>query len=136
MDKLQKLFDIGFRQIGKWNCNPNLQLERSFKGTRKNVLYAFVVDGEPMYVGKAGDFMGVMNAYRHPGKRSTRIRIKQHLIDRIEAGCNVIVLMFEQTDDMYFHGIKLNLCHALEEEIIKIMNLEWNIIGKVKGTNV
>jgi hypothetical protein len=132
MNNLQRLIDIGFKQIGKWVCNPDLQIERNFKGKRKNVLYAFVVDGEPMYVGKAGDFMGVMNAYRHPGKRSTRIRIKQHIIDRIEAQCDVNVYMFEQTEDILFRGIKLNLCHALEEEIINIMNLEWNIIGKPK----
>jgi hypothetical protein len=132
-NKLDKLIDIGFRQIGYWSFGINtLNLHRSFKGSKKNVLYAFIVDDEPMYVGKAGDFMGVMNAYRHPGERSTRIRIKGKIIESLMANKKVEVYMFEQTEDIFYKDIKINLCHGLEEEIIKVMDLEWNIIGKSK----
>jgi hypothetical protein len=130
----QKLIDIGFRQIGYWSVSVDvLTLHRSFKGSKKNVLYAFIVDDEPKYVGKAGDFMGVMNAYRHPGKRSTRIRIKGKIIESLISNKKVEVYIFEQLEEIFFKDIKINLCHGLEEEIIKVMDLEWNIIGKLKN---
>jgi hypothetical protein len=133
----QKLIDIGFRQIGYWSVSVDvLTLHRSFKGSKKNVLYAFIVDDEPKYVGKAGDFMGVMNAYRHPGKRSTRIRIKGKIIESLISNKKVEVYIFEQQEEIFFKNIKINLCHGLEEEIIKVMDLEWNIIGKSKGKSI
>jgi hypothetical protein len=50
---LTKLTDIGFKKVGHWileNDTPKVKLFAEAESA--NILYCFVVDGEPKYIGK------------------------------------------------------------------------------------
>ena len=77
---LARLKGIGFIVAGVWKLNgEGIIYELNELATARNVLYAFVVDGELMYVGKTVQPLHTrMAGYKCPGNtQSTNIRNNQ-----------------------------------------------------------
>lgn len=71
MDKnLAKLEDLGFTVVGRWKAVENgIDCELSDLANSSNVLYAFAVDDNLMYVGKTTQTLKKRLAgYKYPSK--------------------------------------------------------------------
>ena len=50
---LNRLLNIGFRCVGHWKClSDKLKCELLSHSNTSNILYAFISNGEVMYIGK------------------------------------------------------------------------------------
>ncbi len=79
---LSKLTDIGFKKAGTWsliNGEPSLEIESEAESA--NILYCFVVDGTPKYIGKTvRPFKRRMYGYLKPSAtQSTNIRNNKNI---------------------------------------------------------
>jgi hypothetical protein len=129
VDKLARLKLIGFRAAGYWKvaageltCELN-ELERA-----NNALYAFVVDGELMYLGKTVKSLRTrMTGYRRPGPtQSTNIRNNRHIVDCLAAGKRVEVYALPDNGLLHYGGFHLNLAAGLEDSLIRDLCPPWN----------
>jgi hypothetical protein len=68
--KLARLKAIGFTLAGRWSLmDGQLAFELDQLGSARNVLYAFVVDGQLMYVGKTTQTLhSRMGGYKSPAQ--------------------------------------------------------------------
>ena len=73
-DPLDRLKLIGFTLVGSWkllNGEPAFELHQH--AAAPNILYAFVVDGDLMYIGKSIlSLRKRMASYKNPGKSQIR----------------------------------------------------------------
>jgi hypothetical protein len=82
IDKLTRIKMIGFTRAGCWKlADQALAFELNELATARNVLYAFVVDDELMYVGKTVQALRTrMAGYKTPGPtQSTNIKNNGHI---------------------------------------------------------
>jgi len=129
---LEKLTNIGFRKVGDWLLvDGELKLDLVHEANSKNILYSFVVDGVPVYVGKTVQPLKKrMYGYQNPGPtQSTNIRNNANLIEVLSAGGNVELFALPDHGLMYFGGFHLNLAAALEDSIVSTLQPKWNSVG-------
>lgn len=126
---MNRLLDIGFEPSGHWfltEGRPDFTLTRN--ATRSNILYAFVSDGEVLYVGKTVRTLAVRMAnYRRPGKdQSTNIGNNGRIKALLEAGDSVDILSLPDSGLMHYGQFHLNLAAGLEDSIIARLAPPWN----------
>jgi hypothetical protein len=70
---MNRLVEIGFQQAGHWLLQGGkISFELSRLATQRNILYAFVCDGEVKYIGKTVSPLATrMSGYRHPSPSQT-----------------------------------------------------------------
>jgi hypothetical protein len=70
---MNRLLEIGVQPAGHWLLEGNqLTYELARHSAQKNILYAFVCDGEVKYVGKTTRALATrMAGYKRPGKTQT-----------------------------------------------------------------
>lgn len=126
---MNRLLEIGFDRAGHWCLDQGkLKFELTRHATRKNILYAFVCDGEVKYVGKTVQALALrMSGYKTPGKSQITNSNNHRRIKDLLAG-DVAVDIYALPDGGLLHYGKfhLNLAAALEDDIIKIVDPEWN----------
>lgn len=130
---LSKLTEIGFRRVGEWyldNGDPELTLEAEAESA--NILYSFVVDGSPKYVGKTVQpLQKRMYGYRKPAAtQSTNIRNNQLLKEALHNGSKVELFALPDHGLLHFGSFHLNLAAGLEDSIVSKLVPEWNSVGK------
>ena len=87
--ELQKLEQIGFELAGQWILAEGVWDFRLTQYAQKiNVLYAFVVDGEVMYIGKTTQTARKrMTLYKNAGEsQRTNIRVGDQMINCLQKG--------------------------------------------------
>lgn len=131
--RLDRLQTIGFTRAGHWTAD-NGKLDFSLNGTAtaNNVLYALVVDGEVMYVGKSVRTLGQrMRNYKTPGptQRTSR-RVYRLLSEVLSAGKEAEIYALHDNGLLYYGGFHVNLAAGLEDSIIRELEPEWNLVGK------
>ena len=131
--KLKMLTNIGFKKIGSWSLEnekliPNLTAEQD----SQNVLYSFVLDGEPVYVGKTTQkFKKRMYGYQNPGRTQfTNIRNNQNIKDALANESSIAIYVLPDNGLLHFGEFHLNLAAGLEDNITKTIKPLWNISGK------
>lgn len=126
---MNRLLEIGFEPAGHWLMqNGKLTYELIRHSSQKNILYAFICDGQVKYVGKTTRALAVrMAGYKTPAKTQTtninnHERIKQLLAQ------DVAVEIFALPDSglLHYGQFHLNLAAALEDDIIRVLDPEWN----------
>lgn len=126
---MNRLLEIGFEPAGHWTLeNGKLKCELTRHSSQKNILYAFVCDGQVKYVGKTIRALAVrMTGYKTPGKTQTT-NINNHRRIRELLGEDVAVEIFALPDTglLHYGQFHLNLAAALEDDIIRIIDPEWN----------
>jgi len=130
---LRKLTDIGFRKVGEWslaNGEPELAIEA--EADSANILYCFVVDGTPKYVGKTTQPLKKrMYGYRKPSEsQSTNIRNNGNIKAALNAGASIDLYALPDHGLLHFGQFHLNLAAGLEDSIVSMLSPEWNSVGK------
>ena len=131
---MNRLLEIGFELSGHWFVSDGrLDFKLARNATRSNILYAFVNDGDVLYVGKTVRTLAVrMSNYRRPGKtQSTNISNHGRIQALLDAGDPVDILSLPDSGLMHYGKFHLNLAAGLEDSIIRTLDPPWNG-GKVE----
>ena len=126
---MSRLLDIGFELSGQWFLTEGrLDFALARNATRSKILYAFVTDGEVLYVGKTVRTLTVrMSNYRRPGKgQSTNIGNNSRIRVLLDAGEAVDILSLPDSGLMHYGKFHLNLAAGLEDSIIAMLEPPWN----------
>jgi hypothetical protein len=126
---MNRLLEVGFVPAGHWVMeNDKLKYELIRHSTQKNILYAFVCDGQVKYVGKTICALGIrMSGYKTPGKtQTTNINNHRRIKDLLSLGVAVEILALPDNGLLHYGQFHLNLAAALEDAIIKVIDPEWN----------
>lgn len=126
---MNRLLEIGFVPVGHWKLtNGKLECELNRHSTQKNILYAFVCDGQVKYVGKTVRPLAIrMAGYTAPSKtQSTNIRNNRRISELLSMGGGVEILALPDSGLLHYGQFHLNLAAALEDAIIRGINPEWN----------
>jgi len=132
---MNRLLEIGFEPAGHWLLEDNkLKFALTRHSTQKNILYAFVCDGQVQYVGKTIRALSTrMSGYKNPGKtQTTNINNHQRIMGLLSTGAAVEILALPDNGLLHYGQFHVNLAAALEDDIIRIMDPEWNG-GTVEG---
>jgi hypothetical protein len=130
---LSKLTNIGFRKVGVWSlANGESELTIDAESDSENILYSFVVDGVPKYIGKTVQPLKKrMYGYRKPAAtQSTNIRNNSNIKSALERGSVIELYVLPDHGLLHFGEFHLNLAAGLEDSIVSFLSPEWNSIGK------
>ncbi len=136
-DGLAPLIEVGFTIAGAWNLDgERIAFDLNDLGSARNVLYAFAVDGELMYVGKTVQPLRArMNGYRSPGPtQSTNIKNNSHIRQSLELGRQVVIYVLPDNGLLHYGKFHVNLAAGLEDSVVRELNPPWNG-GKKEATN-
>ncbi|MBD2301890.1 GIY-YIG nuclease family protein [Nostoc sp. FACHB-190] len=130
---MDRLLAIEFKLAGHWlmeNGKLKCELIRCYS-SQKNVLYAFVCDGQVKYVGKTKDTLASrMSGYKTPGKsQTTNIKNNRHIKELLAKKVAVEIFALPDNGLMHYGQFHLNLAAALEDDIIRIIDPEWNALN-------
>ncbi len=126
---MNRLLEIGFQTAGHWLLEGDLlTLELVRHSAQKNILYAFVCDGEVKYIGKTVRTLAVrMAGYKRPGRtQTTNINNHRRIREMLAAGVAVEIFALPDNGLLHYGQFHLNLAAALEYDIIRTINPEWN----------
>ncbi|RRN96456.1 GIY-YIG nuclease family protein [Pectobacterium aquaticum] len=127
---MNRLIEIGFIKVGYWKILDGTL--KYFPDERYadviNNLYAFVCDGEVMYVGKTtGRLKDRMYQYIRPNSsQSTNIKNNKNIYDILKKDIAVDIFVLPDSGLIHYGQFHLNLAAGLEDSIINIINPEWN----------
>jgi len=126
---MNRLLDIGFVPAGHWLVeSEKLKFVLTRHSTQRNILYAFVCDGEVKYVGKTVRSLSQrMAGYKTPGPTQTT-NIGNHGRIREQLSKDIFVEIYALPDNglLHYGQFHLNLAAALEDSIIRVMDPPWN----------
>jgi hypothetical protein len=131
MTPLEQLERVGFQKVGRWTLEsgePRFRLDTL--GKTKNILYAFVVENFPVYVGKTTTALRQrLNGYQRPGPTQQTNQRANKLLKEILNNETVLIYALPDNGLLYFGGFHLNLAAALEGSIIRELRPKWNVQG-------
>lgn len=131
---LAKLQDAGFERAGKWILTQQgLGLDlNDVIGNKKDVLYAFAVDGALRYVGKtASTLRSRLQGYKTPpatanSGASTNIKNHQNIFAALKQGSTVDIYALHALPLQEHFGFAVSLAAGLEGSLIKDLTPLWN----------
>ncbi|SDX22504.1 GIY-YIG nuclease family protein [Nitrosomonas communis] len=128
---MNRLLAIGFEPAGHWTLDlekDKLNFELNRHSAQKNVLYAFVCDGQVKYVGKSVRTLAArMAGYKTPGKtQTTNINNHRRIRELLAKDVAVEILALPDSGFLHYGQFHLNLAAALEDDIIRVIDPEWN----------
>lgn len=126
---MNRLLEIGFEPAGYWLMKDSkLEFELTRHSVRNNVLYAFVCDGQVKYIGKTKKALSTrMYGYKNPGPtQTTNISNHKRIKDLLSEGAEIEILALPDNGLMHYGQFHLNLAAGLEDDMIIVMNPEWN----------
>jgi Uri superfamily endonuclease len=133
-ESIGKLAHIGFEAVGEWFLEEGvLKYRLSKHGEARKILYAFVSDGQVLYIGKSVRALTQrLNEYMKPGPTQiTNIKNHQHIRDVLREGKEVKIFVFAPPEDeLVYRGVPLNLAAGLEDGLIAALQPAWNDAGK------
>jgi len=131
---LNELTEIGFKKVGEWGLGSESSiLTITSEGESENILYCFVVDGIPKYIGKTTQQLKKrMYGYCKPAatQSSANIRNNENLRLVLCRGSVVDLYVLPDHGLLHFGQFHLNLAAGLEDSIVSMLSPEWNMVGK------
>ena len=127
---LHRLETIGFRVCGQWQLQedgkPKISLAALARET--NVLYAFVCDGDVVYIGKTTKSLRArLYGYQNPGPtQTTNKRGNVTIREALEAKKLVEVVALADHGLLKYGGFHMNLAAGLEDDMLKQLKPAWN----------
>lgn len=128
-DSLHRINKIGFIRAGRWKLDSDqLTFELNELGTAKNVLYAFVVSNQVMYVGKTIlPLSKRMIGYKNPGlSQVTNVKNNRLIRDRLSNAESVEIFALPDNGLLHYGGFHVNLAAGLEDSLVKTLAPPWN----------
>jgi hypothetical protein len=134
--KLAFLCHLGFEASGTWvlvEARRMCVLDKH--QDHHGILYAFVADGEVLYIGKSvRSLRQRMYGYQHPGPtQSTNIGNGQRISGLLKRGIAVVIYALAPDEPVTYRGIEINLAAGLEDTLIHRLNPPWNWNAKRRG---
>src|SRR2546426_73099 len=129
MDSLNRLTAMGFIECGEWVAAEDQLVPKLLKcADSRNILYAFVVDGVIMYIGKTvQSFRARMQGYRTPGATQfTNVRNHQNLRTALGSGQRVAIYVLPDNGLLRYGGFHVNLAAGLEDALVRELQPPWN----------
>jgi hypothetical protein len=129
---MERLLNIGFRKVGSWNqTQTGIAYTLDDCADACNILYAFVCDQKPLYVGKTVQRLRKrMYGYQNPGPtQSTNINGNRSITNLLVSGKQVEIFALPDNGLLHFGVFHINLAAALEDSIVKTLNPAWNKAG-------
>lgn len=126
---MNRLLEIGFVPVGHWeNAEGRLVCGLTRHATQKNVLYAFVCDGEIKYIGKSKSSLATrMSQYRNPApSQTTNVRNNHRITELLAAGGSVDIYALPDSGLLHYGRFHLNLAAGLEDDLIRVIDPPWN----------
>lgn len=126
---MNRLLEIGFEPAGHWlQKGDGLVFELSRHASQRNILYAFVSDGEVKYVGKTVQTLQArMGGYKNPSpSQTTNVRNNSRIKALLQSGAAVDILALPDNGLLHYGQFHINLAAGLEDNIISLINPEWN----------
>ena len=126
---MNRLLEIGFEAAGHWILeNDKLRCELTRHSMQKNILYAFVCDGDVKYVGKTIRALKVrMAGYKNPGKTQiTNINNHRRIKELLSENVAIEIFALPDSGLLHYGQFHLNLAAALEDDIIRVIDPDWN----------
>ena len=130
---LSRILESGFVEVGRWEmCDGKLMCNLVKEQTSYNVLYAYIVGDEVLYVGKTTSRLrDRMYQYQNPGRsQRTNLRVNELLSKAVSDGKEIRVFVLLDLGDMNYHGFHLNLGAGIEDSVISQLRPKWNKTGK------
>jgi len=128
---MKRLTEIGFQFAGKWVLKDDwIDFELNDFGTKKSVLYAFVVSNKVMYVGKSKRTLQErMNNYKNnDASQTTNVKNSVKIKNCIDKNTDVNIYAFSDPRLLCYGRFFINLPAGLEDSIIEALQPEWNTI--------
>jgi len=126
---MNRILDIGFRYVGNWHLNDGV-LDFSLKShsTSRNVLYAFICNGEIKYIGKTiQQLQKRLYGYKKPAStQSTNINNNSNIQSLLNSGEPVDIFILPDNGLLNYGGFSLNLAAGLEDSLISTIKPKWN----------
>ena len=126
---MNRLLEIGFEPAGHWRQSADgIDCELFRHASQRNILYAFVSDGQVKYVGKTVQPLRTrMAGYRKPAlTQTTNVRNNAKIKALLQAGAAVDILALPDNGLLHYGQFHVNLAAGLEDNIISVLNPEWN----------
>lgn len=131
---MKRLSDIGFTKVGEWkNENSVFKYDIENHLQEKNLLYAFIINKEVLYIGKTTDTLkNRMNGYKNAsGSQKTNVRIKAKIIEKLFQFKVEIYILIDK-ENLTFGKYKISLASGLEDNLIASITPKWNFRGKIR----
>jgi len=140
---LGKLQEAGFELAGKWVLTQQglgLVLNDVI-GNKKDVLYAFSIDGALKYVGKtASTLRSRLQGYKTPpatanSGASTNIKNHQNIVAALKHGSTVDIYVLHAFPTQDHYGFSVSLAAGLEGSLISDLTPLWNgrALAQIRG---
>jgi hypothetical protein len=126
---MNRLVEIGFQQAGHWLLHDGkISCELSRLATQRNILYAFVCDGEVKYIGKTVSPLATrMSGYRNPSpSQTTNIRNNARIAEMLATGAAVDIYALPDNGLLHYGRFHVNLAAGLEDDLIRVIDPPWN----------
>jgi len=129
LDNLSRIKTIGFTRAGCWKLSKaGLAFELGEFGSARNVLYAFVVVDELVYIGKTVQSLrSRMSGYKTPGPtQSTNVKNHARIRDCLAQGKSVEIFALPDNGLQTYGGLHVNLAAGLEDSLARDLEPSWN----------
>lgn len=127
---LQRIEAIGFRKCGHWEVidSDGILAVLSEYAQSANVLYAFVSEGEVLYVGKTTQQLRKrLYGYQNPRiTQTTNVRGNKAICDALALKKQIYIFALPDNGLVKIGGFHLNLAAALEDSLINDLRPKWN----------
>ena len=146
-NKVIKLVELGFIEVGSWNLSVknseriDFIIKDEFLG-EQDLLYSFVCDETVYYVGKTDiTLKSRMTNYKAGIKTgsagSTNKYVHDKVLNLIKNNKNVKIYILLDNSKLNYQGIQISLASGLEINLIKSFNTEklWNSRGTNSNKN-
>jgi hypothetical protein len=134
---LKQLEEVGFMVAGFWQLSGNeIGFELRYFADSRNVLYAFAVDGDLVYVGKSNRTLRArMQSYQFPAKAPAKIRDNRaknnaRIREQLLLGRRVAIYALCTEGHIKYRGVAINLAAGMEDALIHNLAPDWNLIGR------
>lgn len=129
------LHRYGFAKAGEWKKSKKTKSHITFtlsKLANERVLYSFVVDGKPMYIGICENDKTTlekrMNRYKSRAGNGHNEQICSKIKKALVNKSKVEIFAVNPRNNLKYRGVKVDLIKGLENPfIVKFKPLSWNL---------
>lgn len=130
---LKRLTDLGFEKAGSFSIEDavlSLGLDLSY-AEQEELLYCFVMNGLPVYVGKTVKPLKERMMQYERGDRSqkTNHRINKKIVEALKQDNKIEIYVLTFSERETYRGFRLNLAAGLEDSLIR------HVDDTLKGCN-
>ncbi len=134
--KAEHLTASGFCLSARWELQENSRVQLIGEPPKQPGVYAFAVDGEVCYVGKAKKGIAtrlrpyeIVKGKTVKGKTRQGFRIKTLICKALKSGSEVTVLTIVNLKPIRWRGLPVNLIAGLEAGLIRELQpkTKWNL---------